>query len=618
MGQLSRLLRFSGKFLADRRYRNHVLGVIERHVKAGDASPLPANESLASGSSWLAGRKVYLVGGCELTYLKDSLEKTGVEAHHTFDHGGAPEPFAETANPGSALWSFEPDVIVLSQVQLYRGLVQKVQVHGLESSREELEDALKELLESAAQAIQKIRERFACPIFLMTYPLVYRPAYGIHEYRSLTKGYGLIELWRSYELKVYELARRFPSTYVLDVNLAFEKGGKEGAINEAGADGVYEHFTREGAAKVAERLVYQLEVLEPKRRRVKCAVVDLDNTLWNGVLREDGPGGVAVRLSALTALDHLTRRGIILAVCSKNDEVEVEHLPSLLGDNLWGKVVARRLNWKPKSENLRELAKELNIGLDSLAFFDDNPFEREEVRTNAPEVLVLKDTDILESLQRPEFEPFGEVTAEASSRTAKYTQQTKREEAAAEAAASGSTGSMEAFLKSCQLRLSLRRPAEGEMSRVHELLQRTNQLNATMRRSSQADLQGYWRAADNFETCVALLEDKFGDYGLIGLGIARKNGKDWEVMELAFSCRAMGKGVEEALVLDLAQRASRSGAAGLAIEYQRTDRNQQLLSILQGLQFGGDVPDVGAKSRLFRPNRPEDAGAFPSWLEIRR
>ena len=479
-------------------------------------------------------------------------------------------------------------------------------------TREEQEADLADLAKNAVEAIARLRERLTCPIFLMTYPLVYRPAFGIHEYRSIPEAYGLAEMIRAYELRVYEMARRFADVYVLDVNLAFELHGKQGRIEENGADGVYEHFTRDGAADVAGRLLRQLQVLEPKLRRIKCVAVDLDGTLWSGVLREDGPSGVAVRVSYLTVLGHLARRGLILAICSKNNEVEVEHLPGLLGEGLWEKFVARRLNWRPKSESLREIASELNIGLDSVAFFDDNAFEREEVRTNAPEVLVLEDRDLLGALQRPEFEPFGEVTAESSSRTVKYVQQAKREEAAA------SAGSMEDFLRSCQLRLALRRPTEGEMSRVHELLQRTNQLNATMRRSSLAELQSYFRKASEFETRVALLEDKFGDYGLIGLGIAARNGKEWSIVELAFSCRAMAKGVEEALLLDLSESAAKAGAANLAVDFRRTDRNQQLLAILQSVGFRGPVPDIGSQGKLSRPVGSGDRAAYPVWLEIRK
>ena len=613
MSQLSRIFRFSSRFLVDRKYRNHVLDVVGRHVRAGEGTQAQVPADSAQDFSWLKGRKMFLVGGCELTYIKDCFENAGVRTHHTFDHGGAPEPLGEVSNPSSPLWQFEPDYVVLSQVQLYRGLVQKVQTRGLTYTREEQEGDLSDLARNAIEAIRRIRERLNCPVFLMTYPLVYRPAFGIHEYRSIPGAYSLAEMIRAYELRVYEMARKFADVYVLDVNLAFELHGKRGRIEENGADGVYEHFTREGAADVAGRLLHQLHALEPKRRRIKCVAVDLDGTLWSGVLREDGPSGVAVRVSYLTVLGHLARRGLILAICSKNDEVEVEHLPGLLGEGLWEKFVARRLNWRPKSESLRDIAAELNIGLDSMAFFDDSAFEREEVRTNAPEVLVLEDRDILGALQRPEFEPFGEITAESSSRTVKYVQQAKREEAAA------SAGSMEEFLRSCQLRLALRRPMEAEMSRVHELLQRTNQLNATMRRSSLAELQGYFRKASDFETRVALLEDKFGDYGLIGLGIAAKNGKEWSIVELAFSCRAMAKGVEEALLLDLSESAAKGGATGLAVNFRRTDRNQQLLGILQSVGFQGPVPEVGSQAKLSRPVGETGNGrSYPVWLEIHR
>lgn len=609
MGQLKRILRFSSKALVDRKYRNHVLDVVTRHIGAEKLAPGRPVPSAMPHALWISGRRLYLVGGCELSYIKDFFEVLGVKTHHTFDHNGSPEPFAEVSNPASPLWTFGPDYIVFSQVQLFSGLVYKLQSEGLTYSRQEQDEHLRELRDNAAQSIRRARERFQAPIFLMTYLLEYRPAFGVHEYRSLKTGYSLIELVRRYELMLYEVAREEPGVYVLDVNVAVEEEGKRKSIDHLTADGVHDHFSREGASFVAARLLYQCAALESSLRRIKCAVFDLDGTLWTGVLREDGPAGVSVRLAYRRILSHLSRRGILLAICSKNDPVEESLLPELLGGTLFGKIVSKRLNWSPKSANLRSIAEQLNIGLDSLAFFDDSPFERAEVEANAPGVLVLRDEDIPSCLERPEFEPLGEVTAEAASRSAKYVEQAKRETAAA------SAESIEAFLTNCRLELTLRRPTESEIPRMHELLQRTNQLNATLRRTSLADLQGYFAEPDRYELCAASLTDKFGDYGLIGLGIAERGSSAWSLLELAFSCRAMGKSVEHALLLHLSRRAQQQEASHLEIDFKSTERNQQLLAILKSVDFAPEHTGADGAVRLVRDLRNGRA-ADPPWLKI--
>lgn len=612
MGQVKRLARFGGKFASDRKYRNHVLDVISRHVQAAESSDSAIADVPAAGAEWLRGRKVFLVGGCELTYLKDSLAGLGAVTSHTFDHGGAPEPLAEASNPGSELWAFQPDVIVLSQVQLFRGVIAATQAAGPANVAAEQEANVDALVASLETAIGLIRKQSQAPIFAMTSPLVYRPALGIHEYRSIPGGLSTTELLRAYELRLYQLARRQPQVYVLDLDRAFERTGKAGMIDDYDADGVYEHLTRKGGSVVAAHLVRQMAALEPAVRRVKCVAMDLDNTLWSGVIREDGPTGVAVRENYLTILDHLSRRGILLAICSKNDRAEAEHLPSLLGAELFAKFAVVGLSWEPKSATLREIARQLNIGLDTLALVDDSPFERAEVQANAPEVLVLTDQELLSALDRPEFEPLGELTAEAATRATKYVEQARRESAESQA------GSLESFLMTAGLELSLRRPEPGEVGRVFELLQRTNQLNATLRRTSREQVEAYYADPARYEILIATLKDKFGDYGLIGLAVTERDGAAWQLLEFAFSCRAMGKQVERALLLHLAQGAKAQGAARLQIDYKPTDRNGQVREILESVGFAPHGAADGEVIVLVRGLGEADPPlpAMPGWLAI--
>lgn len=611
MGTFSRLANYSRKFLLDRQYRNKVIGIIQRQVE-GERQAEATIDDAAGKYDWLSGKRMYLSGGCELTFLEDVMNNLRVQSYHTFDHGRVSDPLADVQDPDGPLWQFDADYLLLSQVQLFRGLVNRLQRQGWTYERAEQENDLEGMIRNYALAIQIIRKQIEKPIFLFTYPLEYKPAFGIHEYHSLTKSLSLVELIRAYELRLYQLAKGHSQVYVLDINLAMEQTGKAGCIDLDNADGVYEHLTRKGARIVAENLLYQLGALEHSVRRVKCAVFDLDGTVWTGVLREDGPQGVMVRHQVLTVMQHLATRGIVLAICSKNDEVELEHLPGLIGQALLDKIVVKKLNWQPKSINLREIARELNIGLDALAIFDDNPVERAEIETNASEVLVLPETGVLASLNHPAFEPFGEVTPEAFSRVRKYQQQAERQTLEKEY----EEGAYEDFLLNCQLKLNLRAPLAGEISRVHELIQRTNQLNATMRRTTMADLQDCFKNPDRYAFQVTLLEDRFGDYGLIGVVIAEKQARCWKIIELAFSCRAMGKQVENACLNHLAQTATEAQAQDLFIHFIKTARNEQMYRILTEVGFRpADGTADAEEVDLFRPLTPEVV-EYPAWFKI--
>lgn len=613
MGQFYRLAKYTRKFLLDRQYRNKVMGIIQRQVE-GEHHTEATNYEAKGKYDWLSKKRMYLVGGCELTFFKDVMSTHGMQCYHTFDHGRVSDPLADVQDPHGPLWKFSPNYLLLSQVQLFRRLVGRLQREGWSYERAEQENDLDEMIHNYNLAIQRIRKEIENPIFIYTYPLEYKPVFGIHEYRSLTKNLSLVELIRAYELRLYQLAKEHSQVFVLDNNLALEQSGKAGCIDPENADGVYEHLTREGARIVADNLLYQLGALEHSIRRVKCAVFDLDGTLWSGVLREDGPQGVIVRQQVLNVMHHLTTRGIILAICSKNDEVELEHLPGLIGQTLLDKIVVKKLSWQPKSFSLREIAGGLNIGLDTLAIFDDNPAERAEVQINAPGVLALSETDIVTSLKHPAFEPFGQVTPEAFSRIQKYQQQAERQALEKEY----KEGDYEDFLLKCQLELTIRPPQAGEISRIHELIQRTNQLNATMRRTTMADLQEYFNQLDRYAFLVALLKDRFGDYGLIGAVIAEKRMNYWEIVELAFSCRAMGKQVENACLNHLACKAAEAHSRKLHVHFIKTARNSEMYRILTEIGFSSAIDKVNSEEvDLFRSLSPEVIAVnYPAWFKI--
>jgi FkbH-like protein len=336
-------------------------------------------------------------------------------------------------------------------------------------------------------------------------------------------------------------------------------------------------FTALDLVTMKEGCRYELLNTKPLPK-VKCVVWDLDNTLWSGVLVESGADELRLNEEAVRIVKLLDERGILNCVCSKNNHEQAwEKLRSFgIGDYF----LAPAINWDPKSVNLRRIAAELNIGLDTFAFVDDSPFERQEVATALPEVRCFDVSEAAGLPVRPDFDV--PVTEESKNRRQSYRSIQRRKEAEAKFA-----GNIDDFLRACELKLTIGRPADEEIARCCELLQRTNQLNISGRRLSLEQVRSL--AADPAAECYALIcEDQFGKYGLVGFAAVDLAGAAPVVSDLAISCRVAMRKVEHALFAWLAGRYRAKGHGRLAADFVPTERNAPLLKVLQELNFAKD------------------------------
>ena len=329
-------------------------------------------------------------------------------------------------------------------------------------------------------------------------------------------------------------------------------------------------------------------------RSSKCLVLDLDNTLWGGVIGDDGLEGIKLGQGSTTgeafvavqqyALQ-MARRGVILAVCSKNDErngrLPFEKHPDMV---LRLKDIACFVaNWQDKAANLRHIAKTLNIGLDALVFVDDNPFERNLVRQELPEVQVpelpedpsfyvetIADAGYFESLA---------ITDEDRERSGQYQANAERERLL------GSTTDMGVYLKGLGMKLDVRAFDGIGLTRIVQLINKTNQFNLTTRRYTESEIRDVMAdpraAAYQFR-----LTDRFGDNGMIAVLIGSLNGAgDMLIDTWLMSCRVLGRGVEEACLNVMVEAALRLGASCLKGEYIPTAKNAMVSDLYQRLGF---------------------------------
>lgn len=309
--------------------------------------------------------------------------------------------------------------------------------------------------------------------------------------------------------------------------------------------------------------------------KVKCVVWDLDNTLWHGVIGDDGADSVRPNADARALIERLDQRGIVQSIASKNThEIAWSKVASL---GLADYFLYPAIHWGPKSGSVQQIADELNINVDTLAVIDDSAFERAEITTRLPQVRVYDAVEIGTLLDRPEFDV--PVTEASRARRFSYLAEAQRKQVAA----NWSTD-LDGFLRSCDMRMRIARPADAQKDRCIELIARTNQLNLSTRRLSEADLDALL-GEPGTDVFALTCRDRFGDYGLVGFASVEWTGPDPTLRDFVLSCRVAQKRVEEAFVFWYAHRARAAGAERLRAILVATDRNQPLRDTLQTLPF---------------------------------
>lgn len=317
----------------------------------------------------------------------------------------------------------------------------------------------------------------------------------------------------------------------------------------------------------------------------KVVVLDADGTLWKGVCGEDGPFGVEID-SAHKALQEFMvtqhHAGMLICLCSKNDEEDVfavfKHHPEmpLKREQLsfW------RINWRPKSENIKALADELKLGLDSFIFIDDNPIECAEVQANCPEVLTLQlppdPSHIPQFLNHIWAFDRLQLTEEDKKRATLYKQNVERESFQKQ------TLSFADFLANLSLDVKISPMAAHHLARVSQLTQRTNQFNLTTFRRSESEIQQFYEAG-KFEVLVVEVSDRFGDYGLVGVLMFATEVDVIKVDTFLLSCRALGRGIEHQMLAKLGEIAKERGFSCVNVPYIPTHKNQPAFDFLVSL-----------------------------------
>jgi len=490
----------------------------------------------------------------------------------------------EIINPDSGLYSFGPDMvfIIIDGEEMCNG--QSKSNSTIDTNISYIEEAVKNNPDITF---------FVSNIDLWTRK--------IESVKSGAKERRLEFLW---EGGLFLLSSKYRNVYVFDLKSIVEDKGREQFYSKKlwYLGGIKYSMKAE---KLLEQQINRC-IASAKGIRKKCLVLDLDNTLWGGVVGEGGLEGIELSDYKEGArykdfqrrLKEIKDLGIILAIASKNnfnDAIKVirEHKHMVLREE---DFVALKINWDLKSQNIRNLSQELNIGLDSMVFIDDNPIERESVKRELPEVTVPdfpQDTselvDFAIELYNDYFYTLN-TTDEDTVKTEKYRQNMKRRDA------QKSSASYEDFLLSLETKIEIRRLSAENVQRAAQLTQKTNQFNLTTKRYSEQELLAMI-GERGFEGFVAYVSDRFGDNGMVSVVITKhKTDSEVELDTFLLSCRVMGRFIEDQIIGFIEDLHKKSGYKKLITYYKPTEKNVPVKDLFERLGYTLlDVDSTGNK-----------------------
>jgi FkbH-like protein len=514
----------------------------------------------------------------------------GIDA--TFHTGPFNQIVQQIQDPASSLAAFQPEVVVIAPD--WRWL-------GLPEESTDPAAALATRLDQLRQLWTRCRDAWGAFVFQANFEVPFEDPLGPLS-ASLPGG-------RARILRELNLALLKENIAVLDVDQTASAFGKTRWSDPVLWQVAKQYPAAEALPAFGFEIACGLRALYGLT--AKCAVLDLDNTLWGGVIGEDGLQGIKLGGSAAGEafvsfqryLKAASQSGLLLAVCSKNNDADARQ-PFLEHPEMALKledIACFRANWQPKDENIREIARAINIGTDSLVFLDDNPAERARIRQLLPEVEVVEmpvePAQYASAVARRRLFDKLTLTSEDRERTASIRQNAEREELAAAAA-----GNVDEYLAGLDMRVQLTPFDEPNLPRIVQLINKTNQFNVTTRRRTEAEVRQLLQTPGCY-TQAMRVSDRLGDSGLTGVLIALPEGDTLRLDTWLMSCRVLGRKLDEAMFSALVAHARAKGYSRILCDYIPTPKNVVVKDLFSQL---GCEP-AGEGQFVWRPKEMEKA-----------
>ena len=547
--------------------------------------------------------------------LASALEGLDVQTYH------APYGLAlQEAEAGSALLALHPDItlLMLRREDLHPDMAQPLT--GLPA--EQREALRKACVAQLAEVVGRFRSQAVGQIVLTLLPALTPPTLGLYDAHAESSDTAWWALLRG-DVAAW-IRSACPSTLLMDLDEVMHQVGHANFFDRRYWHSAQFPFSAVAAREFTRRVMAVGTVL--KTPKAKVIVLDADNTLWGGVIGEDGMDGIAlgpeypgsVYVEFQRRILDFQQRGFILAMCSKNnpadvDEVLQKHPHQVLRE---GHFAARRVNWVPKPDNLISLAEELNLGLDSFIFVDDSDHECAAVRERLPQVQVIqvpsRAVDVATCLDQVSRLEVLSLTREDLEKTAMYAQEGQRRELIAGAAAAGPTGGD--YLARLSMKMHVTLAPTAHLARLSQLTKKTNQFNLTTRRYDEHQLQAFM-ASENWLVADFSLADKFGDSGIVGLAMFKIGPSGVaELDTFLMSCRVIGRQAESAFLHSLLRLLAERGVKEVLADYVPTAKYPLVKDLLSEQDF--TLLPNGRYSRQLEQHPALAAEAFPIELTL--
>jgi FkbH-like protein len=567
--------------------------------------------------------KAYIVRSVTVEPILPFLSVEAVQSNFVLDLqlGGYGSYADELMNPQSALAQFGPDVVfILLDLEEVAGKLPDLCARGKGA---EVEEEIQQCVTRITQLLQSFRSRNAARLVLQG--CVVPDLTSLGDVGNANLPHSLTNAVQDLNRKLAALSRTLSDCVFFDVDHLAARYGRARWRDQRMFLASRLAVSADAFSLYARGLIRSFAAMFRPSRKILCT--DLDNTLWGGVLGEEGPEGIATGsafpgnsyLEYQKYLKQLSSRGILLAIVSKNNESDVRDAFQLRAADLaltLDDFVALKISWEEKAKSIRDLAQELSLGLDAFVFVDDNPVECEAIRQQLPEVAIVaapieEPWRLVEILSQTSFFDAAVVTDDDINRLTEYKAQAQR------AQLEDGAGSRDEFLSSLDIVCSFQSAVQAPLSRAVQLLAKTNQFNLTTRRRSAAEVEEF-ASAKGCQAWVVRVRDRFGDAGVVGLALARTQGDACLIDSFLLSCRVIGRGIETALLAFVAEHARRSGARRIVAEFIPTKKNAPCASFYTDHNFRSITPAEGAAldSTFYEFDLTASALTSPKWITL--
>jgi FkbH-like protein len=491
----------------------------------------------------------------------------------------------EILNEDSNLYKFKPDVIFL--VIDSRTILEDLFYFPNINSEDEKKKYANKKFNEINNLIEIVTKKMQLKVVITNFTIPTYTSLGIYDSKT---EYGIKEIILDLNKKLKILSKNIDSCYIYDFNSFVTKFGEKNVLD-------YKKMNY-GDIKInfdiIPHLIYEfLGYVKPiLGLNKKCIVLDLDNTLWGNIIGEDGFEGIKIGpypegrsfVEFQRVIKSLSENGIILAINSKNNQKDAmkvinEHPHMILREKDFSCI---KINWNDKISNMKEISNELNIGLDSIVFFDDDPVNRELLRMSIPEINTIELPEdpstyaqILRNLN--DFNTL-KITKDDTERKIMYGQEQNRQKL------ESNTENLNEYLKKLNIKIKIKLDDKITISRMSQLILKTNQFNLTTKRYQEEQIKEFVEDKTMVVGCSEV-EDKFGENGITNVFIIKTKSNEWIIDTFVLSCRVMGRGIEEGILGKILEIAKSKGIEKITATFIPTEKNKPSENFLKNYGF---------------------------------